>query len=61
MSTSISPLNKSNIITYRNKTNNGNNDKDNSGDSGGDSDSVNEAYDAKMTYTQDEPQIRYMY
>lgn len=52
MSTSISPSNKGNIITYRNKTNNSNNNKDKIGDSNCDSNRVNEGYTAKMICTQ---------
>lgn len=49
MSTSISSLNKSNIVTYKNRTNNSDVDKDSGGNIGNDSDSVNEDYGAKMT------------
>lgn len=51
MSTSISPSNKSNIITYRNSKNNG----DSKSNSGGDNDNVNEDISIKITQTQDEP------
>ena len=61
MSNLISPSNKGNIITYRNRTNNSDSDKNSGGDSGGDNDGVNEGYDTKMTYTQDKPQIRHIY
>ena len=61
MSNSILPSNKGNIVTYRNKTNNSNSDRDSGDDSGGDSDDVNENYSAKMTRTQDEPQITHIY
>ena len=66
MSTSISPSNKGNIITYRNSTNNGDSDRDSGGDSGGDnggdSDGVNEGYGAKMTlHKMNQAQIRYLY
>lgn len=61
MSTSISSSNKGNIVTYRNKTNNGDNDKDSSGNSSDDNDGVNEDYGAKMKRTQDESQIRHIY
>ena len=55
MATSISPSKKSNIITYRNSINNGDSDRNNGSDSGSDNDGINEGYNAKMTYTQDEP------
>ena len=61
MSTSISLSNKGNIVTYRNRINNSDSDKNSGGDSGGDSNGVNESYSMKMTYTQDEPQIRHVY
>lgn len=65
MSTLISPSNKSNIITYKNKANNNDYEKDigndNGSDSSNDSDSINEGYDTKMIYTHNEPQIRYVY
>ena len=61
MLTSISPSNKSNIITYRNWTNNSDNNKDSGGDSGGDSDGVNEGYGVKITYTQDKSKIKHVY
>ena len=61
MSTSISPSNKRNIVTYRNRTNNDDSDKNSGSDSRSDSNSVNEGYGAKITRTQDKPQIRYIY
>ena len=61
MLTSISPSNKGNIVTYKNKTNNSDSERDSGSDSGSDGDSINEGYGAKMTYTQDEPQIRHVY
>ena len=61
MSTSILPSNKSNIVTYRKRTNNGDSDRDSSVNSGGNSNGVNEGYGAKMTSTQDESQIKHMY
>lgn len=51
ISTLISLSNKSNIVTYKNITNNGNIDRDSGSDSGNDSDGVNEGYNAKITYT----------
>lgn len=54
MSTSISLLNKSNIVTYRNSTNNSNSERDNGNDRGNNSGSVNEGYGMKMICTQDE-------
>ena len=49
MSTSISQSNKANIVTYKNKTNNGDDDRKSGGDSSGDSDSINEGYNAMIT------------
>ena len=60
MSTSISPSNKDNIVIYRNRTNNSDSDMDSGGDNGGDSDGVNKGYSAKMTFTQNEPQIKHV-
>ena len=58
MSTSISPSNKSNIVTYRNNTNNSDHDRDRSVTSGIDTNAgnedFNEGYDAKVTRIKDE-------
>ena len=51
MSTSILLLNKGNIITYRNRTNNGDSDRNSGDNSDGNSDGINEGYGAKMTHT----------
>lgn len=57
MSTSISLLNKGNIVTYKSSTNNNDSDRDSGGDSGGDSDGINKnfngGYGAKIIRTQD--------
>lgn len=59
MSISISPLNKGNIVTYRNNTCNGDSNRDSGGDNGGDSDSINKgfnkSYSTKITCIQDDP------
>ena len=57
MSTSISPLNKGNIVTYKNSRNNDNSDKNSGNDSGGNINSLNKGYSAKITYTQNESGI----
>lgn len=58
-STLLSPLNKSNIVTYKNSTNNSDSDKKSGSDSGNDSDDdsngENNGDNAKMTCTQDKP------
>lgn len=53
MSTSISLSNKSNIVTDRNSTTNGDNDRNSSVNSGKDNDGINERYNAWITRIQD--------
>lgn len=54
MSTSILPLNKSNIVIYRNNINNNDRDRDNTGDNGddnsGDGNSINKSDSYKKIY-----------
>ena len=52
---SISPSNKSNIITYMNSINKGDSEKNSDSDNGGDNDSINKDNSIKMTYTKDKP------
>lgn len=55
MSTSISPLNKGNIVMFRNSTNNSDYDRDSGNDRSGEGGSVNEGfnkdYGKNDTYT----------
>ena len=55
MLNSISPLNKGNIMTHRNRTNNSDSDKDSSSNKGSNNDGINKGYNAKITHIQDEP------